>query len=174
MTDMLAEQHDCSARDITFSAGRVSGPDFEHSFADVARMTWEARISLSATGFYKTPDIEWDRIAGKGRPFFYFAYGAACTEVVIDTLTGENRILRVNRPVAEGLDVPIDEIEVRWPSGTVDEIPNPDIDQYIDVVEGAHPPLVDPFEVWRAEHKRLARVLRSRCRRRGSRSLRRP
>jgi xanthine dehydrogenase large subunit len=55
---------------------------------------YQARISLSATGFYKTPDIAWDRIKGVGRPFLYFAYGAAVTEVVIDTLTGENRILR--------------------------------------------------------------------------------
>jgi xanthine dehydrogenase large subunit len=58
--------------------------------------TYMARVSLSATGFYKTPKIEWDRIAGHGRPFFYFAYGAACSEVVIDTLTGENRILRTD------------------------------------------------------------------------------
>ena len=54
------------------------------------------RVSLSATGFYKTPKIVWDRIEGEGRPFFYFAYGAAVTEVVIDTLTGENRILRTD------------------------------------------------------------------------------
>ncbi len=55
-----------------------------------------ARISLSATGFYRTPKLSWDRIRGRGRPFFYFAYGAAITEVVIDTLTGENRILRAD------------------------------------------------------------------------------
>ena len=54
------------------------------------------RISLSATGYYKTPKLEWDRIQGKGRPFFYFAYGAAITEVVVDKLTGENRILRAD------------------------------------------------------------------------------
>ena len=54
------------------------------------------RVSLSATGFYKTPKVKWDRIEGKGRPFLYFAYGAAVTEVVIDTLTGENRILRAD------------------------------------------------------------------------------
>ena len=51
---------------------------------------------MSSTGFYKTPEIAWDRIKGEGRPFFYFAYGAAVTEVVIDTLTGENRILRAD------------------------------------------------------------------------------
>jgi xanthine dehydrogenase large subunit len=59
------------------------------------RPTWRAS-ACRATGFYKTPKIEWDRIAGRGRPFFYFAYGVACSEVVIDTLTGENRILRTD------------------------------------------------------------------------------
>jgi xanthine dehydrogenase large subunit len=67
-----------------------------YSFAEVAQMAYAARISLSATGFYATPKVQWDRIKGQGRPFFYFAYGAALTEVVIDTLTGENRILRAD------------------------------------------------------------------------------
>ncbi len=57
---------------------------------------YENRVSLSATGFYKTPKVEWDRIRGQGRPFFYFAYGVACSEVVVDTLTGEYRILRTD------------------------------------------------------------------------------
>lgn len=96
MADMLAGKHQCSATDIIFAEGRVRTPNAEYSFAEVANLTWQARISLSATGFYKTPDIEWDRIRGKGRPFFYFAYGAALTEVVLDTLSGENRILRVD------------------------------------------------------------------------------
>ncbi len=66
------------------------------SFAKAAQLAYENRISLSSTGFYKTPDISWDRIKGQGRPFYYFAYGASVTEVVIDTLTGENRILRTD------------------------------------------------------------------------------
>jgi xanthine dehydrogenase large subunit len=66
------------------------------SFAEAAALTYQARVSLSATGFYSTPKIVWDRIRGTGRPFLYFAYGAAVTEVVIDTLTGENRILRTD------------------------------------------------------------------------------
>jgi len=65
-------------------------------FEQAVKAAYENRISLSATGFYATPDVAWDRIAGKGRPFYYFAYGAAVTEVVIDTLTGENRILRAD------------------------------------------------------------------------------
>jgi xanthine dehydrogenase large subunit len=50
-----------------------------------------ARIQLSASGFYKTPKISWDAQTGRGRPFLYFAYGAACAEVSVDLLTGENR-----------------------------------------------------------------------------------
>ena len=54
------------------------------------------RVQLSATGFYKTPKIHWDRAAGRGRPFYYFAYGAAVSEVTVDTLTGEYRLDRVD------------------------------------------------------------------------------
>jgi xanthine dehydrogenase large subunit len=90
----LAEKYETD--DITFADGHVKIGNDEITFAQAATFAYENRVSLSATGFYKTPDIQWDRIAGKGRPFFYFAYGAACTEVVIDTLTGENRILRTD------------------------------------------------------------------------------
>jgi xanthine dehydrogenase large subunit len=94
METHLKERYQTS--DITFANGMVKIGTEEISFGEAAASSYEARVSLSATGFYKTPDIEWDRIAGKGRPFFYFAYGAACSEVVIDTLTGENRILRTD------------------------------------------------------------------------------
>ena len=82
--------------DITFADGKVHAGDHHLSFAEAAKLCYENRISLSATGFYKTPKLAWDRIKGEGRPFFYFAYGAAVTEVVVDTLTGENRILRAD------------------------------------------------------------------------------
>jgi xanthine dehydrogenase accessory factor len=72
----------------------VAGADY--GFAEVIARAYQSRISLSATGFYRTPGLNWDRIAGRGRPFFYFAYGAAVSEVVIDTLTGEYRILRAD------------------------------------------------------------------------------
>ncbi|WP_299953884.1 xanthine dehydrogenase molybdopterin binding subunit [uncultured Roseobacter sp.] len=96
MADLLAERHQCSAAEVVFREGTVEVAGACYSFAEVAQMTYFARISLSATGFYKTPKVKWDRIKGEGRPFFYFAYGAAVTEVVIDTLTGENRILRAD------------------------------------------------------------------------------
>ena len=67
-------------------------------------MTWEqvvddayhARVQLWSDGFYKTPKIHYDAKTLTGRPFYYFAYGAACSEVAIDTLTGESRVLKVD------------------------------------------------------------------------------
>ncbi|MEM9249496.1 MAG: xanthine dehydrogenase molybdopterin binding subunit [Pseudomonadota bacterium] len=92
----VAERQQADPADVRFEGGRVHVGSESFPFDDVARDAWMARISLSATGFYKTPKLEWDRIRGKGRPFFYFAYGAALTEAVIDTLTGENRLLRTD------------------------------------------------------------------------------
>jgi xanthine dehydrogenase large subunit len=66
------------------------------SFGELAKKAHAARVHLSAAGFYKTPKLHWDRPNGKGRPFFYYAYGAACSEVTIDTLTGEMKVERVD------------------------------------------------------------------------------
>jgi xanthine dehydrogenase large subunit len=96
MAAHLAQRYQVNAADIVFQNGMVEVGSETLTFAQAAASSYENRISLSATGFYKTPDIEWDRIKGRGRPFYYFAYGAAVTEVVIDTLTGENRILRTD------------------------------------------------------------------------------
>ncbi len=92
----LAEKHQADPADVTFAGGRVTVKGTDLTFAEAAQSAYQARVSLSATGFYATPKIVWDRIKGTGRPFYYFAYGAAVTEVVIDTLTGENRILRAD------------------------------------------------------------------------------
>ena len=94
LKDHVAAQHGVKPEEITFAEGQVTAPGLVLTWQEVIASAYEARISLSATGFYKTPEIAWDRIKGAGRPFLYFAYGAAVTEVVIDTLTGENRILR--------------------------------------------------------------------------------
>ncbi len=96
MAEHLAEVHQATPEQVVFSDGTVLVGDHVMTFAEAAKSAWMSRVSLSATGFYKTPKLEWDRIRGTGRPFFYFAYGAAVTEVVIDTLTGENRILRTD------------------------------------------------------------------------------
>ena len=96
IADLVAEKHGVDAANVEFKDGQVSVGNVTMSFKDTAKMAYENRVSLSASGFYKTPELEWDRIKGQGRPFFYFAQGAAITEVVIDTLTGENRILRTD------------------------------------------------------------------------------
>ena len=96
MAAYLAGLHHMDAAAVRFEGGRVYAGEANYSFPEVALMAYAARVSLSSTGFYATPKVEWDRIKGHGRPFFYFAYGAALTEVVIDTLTGENRILRAD------------------------------------------------------------------------------
>jgi len=82
--------------EVHFAGGRVYAGESEWSFAEAVASAYQARVSLSATGFYATPGLQWDRKAGRGRPFYYFAYGVAASEVVIDTLTGEHRILRAD------------------------------------------------------------------------------
>ena len=66
------------------------------SFSELAKLCYLGRVSLSSTGYYKTPKIHWDGAAMSGRPFFYFSFGAAAAEVAIDTLTGESRVLRAD------------------------------------------------------------------------------
>ncbi|HYE28551.1 MAG TPA: xanthine dehydrogenase molybdopterin binding subunit [Allosphingosinicella sp.] len=78
----------------TFAAGQPGSEDW--SFAELCRRAHLARIPLSATGFYATPKIHYDRASHRGRPFLYFAYGAALSEVVIDTLTGEHKVVAVD------------------------------------------------------------------------------
>ncbi|GJL91868.1 xanthine dehydrogenase molybdopterin binding subunit [Hyphococcus sp.] len=96
LIEFAAEEWSAPVESINFNAGRVEIGDHEITFDDLIAKAYLARVSLSANGFYATPKIEWDRAKGTGRPFFYFAYGAAVSEVVVDTLTGENRILRVD------------------------------------------------------------------------------
>jgi xanthine dehydrogenase large subunit len=96
LIDFLVRHFGMAQEAIVFDNDEVRIGDKALAFADVAKLAYENRISLSATGFYKTPKVAWDRIKGEGRPFFYFSYGASVSEVVIDTLTGENRILRTD------------------------------------------------------------------------------
>ncbi|MFN3294033.1 MAG: molybdopterin cofactor-binding domain-containing protein, partial [Gemmobacter sp.] len=96
MAAHLAQLHQVAPEAVVFADGRVRAGAGDYAFAEAASLCYQGRVALSATGFYRTPDIRWDRTRGRGRPFLYFAYGAAVTEVVIDTLTGENRILRAD------------------------------------------------------------------------------
>ena len=94
IAQVVAPELQAAPEELVFEQGMIRAKTAEMPFDEAVAKTYQARVSLSATGFYKTPEIAWDRIAGHGMPFFYFAYGAACSEVVIDTRTGENRILR--------------------------------------------------------------------------------
>ncbi|NNC57163.1 MAG: xanthine dehydrogenase molybdopterin binding subunit [Woeseiaceae bacterium] len=96
LTEFAARHFSVSEAEVNFHGGRVSAADHSLSFVELVQMAWADRVSLSATGYYKTPKINYDRSTFSGRPFFYFAYGAAVTEVVVDRLTGENRILRAD------------------------------------------------------------------------------
>jgi len=86
----------CGAGAIRFEGGQVLSPNTTRSFDEVVKLAHANRIQLWSDGFYRTPKIHYDKTTLTGRPFYYFAYGAACTEVAIDTLTGESRVLRVD------------------------------------------------------------------------------
>lgn len=93
----VAEKYETSIETIQFRDGHIHiGKGKTLSLAQLASAAHAGRISLSSTGYYRTPKIHWDRQTLTGRPFFYFAYGAAVAEVAIDTLTGESRMLRVD------------------------------------------------------------------------------
>ncbi|MEM9756938.1 MAG: molybdopterin cofactor-binding domain-containing protein, partial [Pseudomonadota bacterium] len=96
LAEVVAPELQAEPATLRFEDGMVRAGGAEMTWNDAVQRTYMARVSLSSTGFYATPKIVWDRIAGRGRPFYYFAYGVACSEVVIDTLTGENRILRTD------------------------------------------------------------------------------
>jgi xanthine dehydrogenase large subunit len=100
LADFLAGEWDLCADAIAWRDGAAhaiaGGITRSMPLAELARRAYMARVSLSAQGFYRTPDIHWDAATFRGRPFYYFAYGAAVVEVAIDTLTGEHRMLAVD------------------------------------------------------------------------------
>ena len=91
-----AEKYETEADQIEFRDNRVFVGNRSVPFPDLIKQAYFARISLSSTGFYRTPKIHWDAKAGQGRPFYYFSYGAACSEVVVDVTTGEMKVTRVD------------------------------------------------------------------------------
>jgi len=96
MAEHLAAEHQARPEDVRFEGGNVQIGGEVMTFSEAAGRCYEGRVSLSSTGFYKTPKVAWDRVRGTGRPFYYFAYGAAVSEVAVDTRTGEYRLLRVD------------------------------------------------------------------------------
>jgi xanthine dehydrogenase large subunit len=96
LAQFAAERFHCAAADVTFAGGIVNAGEHRLAFAELIDAAYHARVPLSSTGFYATPKIHYDRTTLSGRPFYYFAYGAAVSEVAIDTLTGEHRLCAVD------------------------------------------------------------------------------
>jgi xanthine dehydrogenase large subunit len=96
LVEFAAQRYSLPAADIEFRPNRVRVGAQEVPFPDLVKQAWFGRVSLSATGYYATPKIHYDREKAAGRPFFYFAYGAAASEVLVDTLTGEYKVTRVD------------------------------------------------------------------------------
>ena len=114
MVDFAVSEFGIAADQVQFRDNCVHLGDQKIPFAEMAKKAYMARTHLSATGFYKTPDIHWDREKGTGRPFFYFAYGACVSEVAIDTLTGEYQVDRVDilHDVGKSLNPALDKGQV--------------------------------------------------------------
>jgi xanthine dehydrogenase large subunit len=110
LTQFAAGHFKVAPESVSFRNNQVQVGDTTVSFIELVKLAYFARVSLSATGFYRTPKIGYDRKTWKGMPFYYFCYGAAVSEVVIDTLTGENRLLRVDilHDVGKSLNPAID------------------------------------------------------------------
>lgn len=96
LVDFAAAKWGVAQADVAFTPDGVRVGGQTLAFEAFVRQAYLARISLSATGFYATPKIHYDRATHTGRPFYYFAYGAACSEVLIDTLTGEMKVTRAD------------------------------------------------------------------------------
>ena len=96
LIDFAAESHQVPRDQVVFLPNRVRIGNAEIAFNELVRQAYMARVQLSAAGFYKTPKIHWDRSKGRGHAFYYYAYGAACSEVSVDTLTGEYVVERTD------------------------------------------------------------------------------
>ena len=96
MAEVAAKYLGRSESDIQFRDGRVLVGNQSLSFGELAEECWQRRVSLSATGYYHTPGLEWDRTRMRGNPAHYHTWGACVTEVAIDLLTGESRVLRTD------------------------------------------------------------------------------
>ncbi|HTC44063.1 MAG TPA: xanthine dehydrogenase molybdopterin binding subunit [Steroidobacteraceae bacterium] len=110
LVQFACERFQVAAADIRFADGQVRIGAQQLAFAKLVQQAYRARVSLSSTGYYRTPRIQWDNARMTGQPFFYFAFGAAVSEVAIDTLTGETRLLRVDilHDVGKSLNPAID------------------------------------------------------------------
>ena len=96
LADFAAKRFGVAADAVKFGNGQVSSGEHSMTFKELASEAYMGRVQLWSDGFYKTPLVHWDFATLQGRPFFYYTYGAAVSEVIVDTLTGESRLLRAD------------------------------------------------------------------------------
>ncbi|MDH0624636.1 xanthine dehydrogenase molybdopterin binding subunit [Pseudomonas chengduensis] len=110
LVDFLVREYKVTPEDVEFRNGQVRVREHFLSFEEIIQKAYFGQVSLSSTGFYRTPKIYYDRDKAAGRPFYYYAYGVACVEVLVDTLTGEYRMLRgdILHDVGDSLNPAID------------------------------------------------------------------
>jgi xanthine dehydrogenase large subunit len=110
LVEFAVETYGVEASTVAFANNQVQVGEQQFGWAEFVQQAYLARVSLSSTGFYSTPKIHYDRATGQGRPFLYFANGAACAEVVVDTLTGEYKTMRVDilHDVGQSLNPAVD------------------------------------------------------------------
>jgi xanthine dehydrogenase large subunit len=93
---------------IRFESGMIFDPRVPNrrlTFVDVVRQAYELRVSLGERGFYATPGVDFNRETGRGTPFLYFTNGVACSEVLIDRLTGELKVTRADLIIDAGKSI---------------------------------------------------------------------
>ena len=104
----------CTAGDLVFENDFIFDKNNDKnkiSFADAIMRAYLDRESLSATGFYKTPGIFYNKDEGKGHPFHYYAFGMSVSEVEIDLFTGRHVVLSTDilhdagKSINESLDI---------------------------------------------------------------------
>ncbi|WP_425997620.1 xanthine dehydrogenase molybdopterin binding subunit [Caulobacter sp. DWR1-3-2b1] len=110
LVEFAAKKWGCAEAEVVFTPQGLKAGETLVPFNDLCRQAHLGRVSLSSTGFYATPKIHYDRASHSGRPFYYFAYGAACSEVIIDTLSGEMKVVRADilHDVGKSLNPAID------------------------------------------------------------------
>ena len=96
LAEFAARTFGGAAADVRFEKDAVQVHGQMFTFPELVRRAYEDRVQLWSDGFYATPGLRWDPAATQGQPFYYFSYGAAVSEVVVDTLTGEWRLLRAD------------------------------------------------------------------------------
>ncbi|WP_323156342.1 xanthine dehydrogenase molybdopterin binding subunit [Pseudomonas oryzihabitans] len=96
LIDFASRHFHVGSEEVEFRNGHVRVRERLLSFEELIQLAYVGQVSLSSTGYYRTPKIHYDRDQARGRPFYYYAFGAACSEVLIDTLTGEYRLLRTD------------------------------------------------------------------------------